>query len=233
LLRKSCIVSAISIVCVLSFVLAGCSPYKNYKSEYFTYKAEKRSQTAYITGLTASGKQQKILVLPTEIGKYRIMGIGHFTNFYGFDKAKFDSQFVEKIIIPYYTASKSIYPEWLGDLPNLKKIVSSTPHIPNISSVATYYHELIANENTFTANVCFFSFPNYTDTIYSPFWADDLDAGSKIEILPPSNPTRDGYIFGGWYKEPECINKWDFDVDMTYEIGITRLYAKWEELCSQ
>ena len=24
---------------------------------------------------------------------------------------------------------------------------------------------------------------------------------------------NDGYTFDGWYKEKECINKWDFTVD--------------------
>ena len=30
-------------------------------------------------------------------------------------------------------------------------------------------------------------------------------------------PQREGYTFEGWYKEKECINEWDFEVDMTKE----------------
>ena len=51
-------------------------------------------------------------------------------------------------------------------------------------------------------------------------------------------PQREGYTFGGWYKEPECVNKWDFETDKlpeaTYdEEGYitdfveTKLYAAW------
>ncbi len=41
----------------------------------------------------------------------------------------------------------------------------------------------------------------------------------------PTAPTATGYTFKGWYKEPECINKWDF----TWTVpGDMRLYAKWE-----
>ena len=72
------------------------------------------------------------------------------------------------------------------------------------------------------------------------YWIDDYDYGSKIEFIPPE-PKRKGYTFGGWYKEPECKNKWNFETDVlpekrteTNEDGKeeviyqeTRLYAKW------
>ena len=46
-----------------------------------------------------------------------------------------------------------------------------------------------------------------------------------IEFLPP-NPVRDGYGFGGWYKEPESINKWNFETDVKAD-GQLNLFAKW------
>ena len=59
---------------------------------------------------------------------------------------------------------------------------------------------------------------------------------ATITTIPP-DPTREGYTFGGWYKEPECINKWDFDTDTLPELILdennnivfqeTALYAKW------
>ena len=63
---------------------------------------------------------------------------------------------------------------------------------------------------------------------------------SLIEFIPPE-PQREGYTFGGWYKEKECINEWNFEVDITkeeiYPSTISRfeeypgtyLYAKWNE----
>lgn len=45
------------------------------------------------------------------------------------------------------------------------------------------------------------------------------------KITPPPNPTKEGYIFDGWYKEPECVNEWNFETD-TATPGM-RLYAKW------
>ena len=41
----------------------------------------------------------------------------------------------------------------------------------------------------------------------------------------PADPTRNGYIFGGWYKESGCTTPWDFDTDTV--TGARTLYALW------
>lgn len=41
----------------------------------------------------------------------------------------------------------------------------------------------------------------------------------------PADPAATGYIFGGWFRDSECTNTWDFDTDTVKE-DIT-LYAKW------
>ena len=45
---------------------------------------------------------------------------------------------------------------------------------------------------------------------------------------PHLDPTRTGYIFGGWYKESECTNAWNFSTDVVNQ-DIT-LYAKWIQI---
>ena len=71
--------------------------------------------------------------------------------------------------------------------------------------------------------------PDYYTTEY--YYVDYVEYGEEIVSIPPE-PVRKGYIFDGWYKEPECENEWS----MTYtipkpEIGEEfkelRLYAKW------
>ena len=53
-------------------------------------------------------------------------------------------------------------------------------------------------------------------------------------IFEPPVPYLEGYEFLGWYKEPECINKWDFDKDMIESsldienMVQLKLYAKWK-----
>ena len=48
----------------------------------------------------------------------------------------------------------------------------------------------------------------------------------KVE-KPVKDPIAEGHIFDGWYKEPECINEWDFDRDHVVEESTT-LYARWD-----
>ncbi|SCX63262.1 Listeria/Bacterioides repeat-containing protein [Lysinibacillus fusiformis] len=45
------------------------------------------------------------------------------------------------------------------------------------------------------------------------------------KVTAPSDPTREGYIFGGWYKESAQNNLWDFATDVVTKD--TTLYAKW------
>lgn len=52
-----------------------------------------------------------------------------------------------------------------------------------------------------------------------------IEKGIKIE--EPLAPVAEGYTFTGWFKEKDCINKWDFAIDMVQE-DIT-LYAGWTE----
>ncbi len=44
-------------------------------------------------------------------------------------------------------------------------------------------------------------------------------------ITKPSDPTRTGYTFGGWYKEAPCLTAWNFASDTL--LAATTLYAKW------
>ncbi len=51
-----------------------------------------------------------------------------------------------------------------------------------------------------------------------------LTSGDTISA--PAPPTRNGYIFGGWYTEPECTNQFNFATPITATIT---LYAKWTQ----
>jgi uncharacterized repeat protein (TIGR02543 family) len=46
-------------------------------------------------------------------------------------------------------------------------------------------------------------------------------------VMQPSNPIMEGFIFAGWFKEPECITAWNFLVDVA--VNNMTLYAKWIE----
>ncbi len=49
----------------------------------------------------------------------------------------------------------------------------------------------------------------------------------NTRLLRPADPQRTGYTFGGWYKDVDCTEAWDFAADkVQYN---THLYAKWEK----
>ena len=106
---------------------------------------------------------------------------------------------------------------------------------------AEYYMKLNTMEDIFVtiqiANISYMF--NYEDCLNDGyFFIDNRDYGAKIKDTP-YEPLRDGYTFAGWYKEPECIHKWDFDKDTLPEAKYneqggmiyqeTKLYAKWIE----
>jgi uncharacterized repeat protein (TIGR02543 family) len=63
----------------------------------------------------------------------------------------------------------------------------------------------------------------------------EADGGSPVpaqqsvidghKVSEPATMTKPSYSFGGWYKEMDCINQWDFDHDVV--TSNTILYAKW------
>jgi uncharacterized repeat protein (TIGR02543 family) len=52
-----------------------------------------------------------------------------------------------------------------------------------------------------------------------------ISANADSLITKPTDPTKDGYSFAGWYKDEALTNVWSFDSDLVTE-SIT-LYAKW------
>ena len=48
------------------------------------------------------------------------------------------------------------------------------------------------------------------------------------KIARPANPTREGKVFVGWYKDIQLTQPWDFDNDIV--TGNMSLYAKWKDV---
>ena len=50
-------------------------------------------------------------------------------------------------------------------------------------------------------------------------------------ITEPEPPTREGYIFGGWFKDENCLYPWDMEQSIVCES--TTLHALWIEDATQ
>lgn len=59
----------------------------------------------------------------------------------------------------------------------------------------------------------------------APDTVRNLQSGAKV--TKPTDPTAEGFVFEGWYKETACTNEWNFDTDTVTKSTI--LYAKWTE----
>ena len=62
------------------------------------------------------------------------------------------------------------------------------------------------------------------------YWMDDCIDGQYVQAPPV--PSKDGFVFDGWYKEGAFLNKWDFSVNEYKEPqdGVSlKLYAKFIE----
>lgn len=217
-----------------------------------------------IMGLSEEGKQKEVIIIPEYIDGLRVEELGKSITFMGTEGVWEGNNTLEKIYIPFnILCNSSVFYQ----CQKLKKVIilqydyNAYCERSGISTfITSLYYESTDIINSYTsgfgylhfANVSYFY--NYDDAPNDNYyWIDDYDYGEKISFIPPE-PTRDGYTFGGWYKESECINKWNFEIDMLPEVKYTdvipthqlrndetrdtdfrvyqetKLYAKWIEI---
>ena len=210
-------------------------------------------------------------VIPVEQVGRTTNQLKHVAKEYGDDCAGFNSSVLKRIYVPFYLEEIWVNEEEIGDkarddfavvIFDVKEIEAYPPigvklsykaysdrvdyyGEPNNLKVHLDYDSQGRQKNMTPANVTYLynyeEAPNEGD-----YWVDDYD-GEVISYVP-ENPVREGYTFGGWYKEPECINKWNFTKDIVpkktvylykneeihseyfvYSYFETKLYAKWSQ----
>ena len=250
MIKKILRILMITVIGATTLMLSACSGFvRNEEWGYFTVKFYDDRETAYITGLTELGKQQRFLVIPEEIDGVRVSTIGErplLQMWSSIGYADICSEKLEKVYFP--TSVYIVSGSFRNSLNFTKAMIIANEDVNglNEAQITRYYSNKVflgftahSQEYNGRANVSYFY--NYeTEKNYGYYWIDDYDYGSKIEFIPPE-PEREGYTFGGWYKEPECINEWDFETDVLPEERTeinedgeeevvyqeTKLYAKW------
>ena len=199
-----------------------------------------------ISGTTEQGNKKKYLVIPSQIEGYEVTIFG-VSLLLGMNNPDIHSDALERVY--FESAIKTGYKPF-DECPNLKKIFypeaddssyrmgDGNIYHPRSKFDAEYGKD--AN-STFVkrANVSYYyNYEREDGEAY--YWIDDYDYGCVIEFVPPA-PEREGYEFGGWYTEPECVTAWDFESDTLPEEQTTTnengeeetvyqetiLYAKW------
>lgn len=203
-----------------------------------------------IMGLSETGKEKEVIIVPQFINGIEVKEIGR--EFY-VTEGEWKSEKLKKVFIPFLP--NKIFRVFRSYCPNLEATMIIVNEIPHENSTKedvyiTSYHQTAGNTTSVVPSeyrlgtpACYFAnvsyFYNYDEAPNCGYyWIDNYDYGNLITYIP-EEPIRDGYTFAGWYKESECINKWDFDVDKTPGVVYneenrtiyqeTRLYAKWEK----
>ena len=252
---------------IFSVSLSSCRDWKPYDLEecesgyfkYHIYDEDGSDQTyVYLVGLTELGKQQKELIIPEYIDGLKVDGLGYVrpeggkVPFFGGMQAGDEevpfvgSDNLEKI---YFDNSYFLFYHDRIKVNKIEKIKFVTWEY-EFTQLNLNIKEYIYGYNLYKrrigtglsidygiiANVSYmYNYENCPNDGY--YWVDSYD-NEIISFIPP-NPEREGYMFDGWYKEKECINKWDFNTDKTGEELIIEensqyneypgiyLYAKW------
>ena len=239
---------------VTALLLTSCGN-PDYEDDYFVYRLESEhggTKNLYYMaiGLTELGKQQKVLAIPETFNDLEVVlrgGPAYATAL----NCTISSRNLEKLFVPYtinawerecFQEKQKIItitntPIYDGNTYRFNMYVSSylyenaNKYLESIGYI-TKYNDI---RKCHIANVSYhFNYEGAPNVGY--YWLDDYDYGEQISYIP-KEPIREGYIFSGWYKEKECINKWDFELDrlpnelLDEENEIvfqeTMLYAKW------
>ena len=231
-----------------SFTLTACRhPLERRESGDFMYcfaldSMSKKCVT--IMELSEQGKQKETIVFPTEIDGLLVKSFGG--EFGLRTEGKIESENLKQVYLHsqielfinnHAFSELKGYTLYSGYSIDIYAYLSHAETI-YVSKNDNIWLEDIDSDHEFLQKI------KYANVIYyynydnkTVFFVDDCD-GTIVNVTPP-NPYREGYEFIGWYKEAECLNRWDFDKDIVpskeydeegnYLLKETRLYAKWEK----
>lgn len=216
-------------LCSMSGCFIAESKLPEYDNEYFRYavRTEKGKKKGYLIGLTELGTEQTELILPQEIDGVPILGIGYSRkNTWTAPIGRLVSDNLKKLYINFsidnwgqegsaiFENCFEVYLKY-----NIHKIGGGGGDIVSYP----VYDKIINPEIGYGTNTVRYTLLANVSYMYNYefaenegyYWVDSYD-NETISFIPPE-PERSGYAFGGWYKEPECINAWDFETDKTGE----------------
>lgn len=124
---------------------------------------------------------------------------------YGVVPGKINDAFSLPETLPVLTATGYTFGGWYLDKTYTTKAVAGQPITADTTLYAKWTEMVIIHFKT----------DQQITTTY-------VEPGSKIPI--PQNPTKEGYIFDGWYLDKTYSTAWDFNQTVDHPIS---LYAKW------
>lgn len=235
----------LSVLSVTIFVISFRSVGDDIKSSgYFEYIVEKdditNEKVVAVVGLTYDGMNREVIDVPREIDGKPVRYIGRRVtkvNLMGVEYYHFESENLKKIYLPdtVRMIDSDVF-DYLKRADELEIMLCSC-HNTTIRDIGEfnriYLYKTLYESGDFSgdyafANIVFMN--NYSDEVNGGYYRLD-NIGTGETIPEPPAPEREGYTFGGWYTEPECVTAWDFGDSPRIEEGVEfRLYAKWRAM---
>ena len=237
-IKRILILAIVTMIGVASF---GCKPYQkpekpvygDFVCDVVTEQNGEELDNPYvcILELSVEGKNQKTIVVPSEIngypvqiGRHGFLGSGCY-----WESDKLEKVYVCKdVVIISYDFLKFTSASLVLDMGSQERNISTEKN----SGEEMLKYMLYNDDDLGTVNVVFRR--NDDSNKYGRYWMDILN-NETIEVIPPE-PTKKGYKFDGWYIEKECITSWDFAHDIVPEpvydeegkcTNQIELFAKW------
>jgi uncharacterized repeat protein (TIGR02543 family) len=221
------------LVLVSILTLSACKRYDPYNDPkypvvisddgYFYIQLYKSNQTAIALGLTDLGKEQQVLAVPSIVQGCVVDEIGLVTQGLLWGKGTYfglESDQLQKLYMPHAIWG---FDSRLISTPNLRYAISMRWYYSFIYSYARDFDE--EEIRGIEPNIKYYY--NYDESPNEDlYWRDYVVEGGLY--LAPDTPTRDGYIFGGWYMDSDCTQEWDNVLPTTPE-ELVELYARWIE----
>lgn len=227
----------------------------NYNEDGFCYRVMSEENKQVAVGTLEEKPESEVLFIPKIVNGYEVVKLGYRLPMQGDQCLISCDEAIEWYKRLYFPSSiQDIQSGYLTDAikisKNMKyyyycgKAVSFAKFCSNLSAeyldkitiyISPVIYEdclsltLLENVNYETimkkSNVGYYL--NYNENSY--YYVDYYENGEVVKYIPPI-PEREGYTFGGWFKESECVDQWDFETDTVQtdenkeEVG---LYAKW------
>ena len=234
--------SALMLALVL-FLASGCNPNYRPEFEYGDFICREWIEgKIYITDLSEQGKQKRVLIVPEEVNGKPVVTIRNPAKWGG---TEWKSDNLEKLYLPWNMSVDKVTTLYCENLKAVFVISFKEKRGIYLYPTNIYYSRYVYMsmlekgwnlDYERPANITYYYNDGRTEN-YGCYWLDNVPYGSVLDVLPPEDPVSEGKTFAGWYKEPECINAWNFETDTTPEEMVdeegniiyqeTALYAKW------
>ena len=251
-MKKKISIVIISVVCAVLIttmgIMGGCVNHLEEEVVIGDFVCQEwPDNTLNLKNLSEEGKKKKYIVVPDELDGRKVYMLGYKNAIFSSGRSNWESSNLEKI----YINNENIFFKntLFENCISLKKIILVKNdaarskyirllHATTYFTSHIYYNSLGGDANLpmdlidgSVANVSYYY--NYEESPNNGYyWIDDVEDGELIEFIP-EEPTREGYKFEGWYKEEDCINKWEFEKDRVIKADNkepyyeNKLFAKW------